>query len=107
MLRFADAEAIGHDPFPHPFGVCPCPNRARMALGILRAGSVVMMSRHETTAHDIARAARVGELISEALRKILERRPGSVNCYAEHPTHTCHAIVYFIALEGRMDHQSQ
>jgi len=57
---------------------------------------------HEATVHDVARAAREGELTGEELGKILEGRHGAVNCYPGQPTNTCHAIAYFIALEGRM-----
>ncbi len=65
------------------------------------------MNEHEATVHDIARAAREGELTGEALGKILEHRHGAVNCYPGQPTHTCYAIAFFIALEGRMGHKLQ
>ena len=65
------------------------------------------MNNHETTVHDIARAAREGEMTSEALGKILENRHGAVNCYPGKPTNTCYPIAYFIALEGRMGYKLQ
>lgn len=65
------------------------------------------MNEQEATVNEIVRSAREGGLTGEVLGKILEHRLGAVNCYPGQPTHTCHQIAYFIALEGRMGHQLQ